>query len=87
MNFAIKQFYETLIQLINNCGLPIGTAYFILKDLTNELEQGYKQAAEAEINQKPEEHTQAVEVPETPLQEELKEEKEDGSSNTVTENL
>ena len=85
MNFAIKQFYEALIQLINNCGLPIGTAYFILKDLTNELEQGYEQAAKAETEQGSEQHTKEIEIQQP--QEVLKEEKENGSSNTVTENL
>lgn len=85
MNFAIKQFYEALIQLINNCGLPIGTAYFILKDLTKELEQGYEQAAKAEAEQEPEQHTKKIEIQQP--QEDLKEEKVDGSSNTVTENL
>lgn len=85
MNFAIKQFYEALIQLINNCGLPIGTAYFILKDLTNELEQGYEQAAKAETEQGSQQHTKKIEIQQP--QEELKEEKENGSSNTVTENL
>lgn len=85
MNFAIKQFYEALIQLINNCGLPIGTAYFILKDLTKELEQGYEQAAKAEAEQEPEQHTKKIEIQQP--QENLKEEEENGSSNTVTENL
>lgn len=84
MNFAIKQFYEALIQLINNCGLPVGTAYFILKDLTNELEHGYEQAAKAETEQEPEQHTKKVEIQQP--QKNLEEEKEDGS-NTVTENL
>lgn len=85
MNFAIKQFYEALIQLINNCGLPIGTAYFILKDLTKELEQGYEQAAKAETEQEPQQHTKKIEIQQP--QENLKEEEENGSSNTVTENL
>ena len=52
MNNNIKQFYEALVQLINSCNLPIGTAYFILKDLTRELQQGYEQAAFAESKQK-----------------------------------
>lgn len=85
MNFAIKQFYEALIQLINNCGLPIGTAYFILKDLTKELEQGYEQAAKAETEQEPQQHTKKIEIQQP--QENLKEEEENGSSDTVTENL
>lgn len=78
MNSNIKQFYDALVQLINNCGLPVGTAYFILKDLTNELQRGYEQAAADESNQTPKTHTKTIEVQE--------EEKEDGS-NTVTENL
>lgn len=82
MNSNIKQFYDALVQLINNCGLPVGTAYFILKDLTNELQRGYEQAAADESNQTPKTHAKTIEV--TPQVQE--EEKEDGS-NTVTENL
>lgn len=100
MNNNIKQFYEALVQLINSCNLPIGTAYFILKDLTHELQQGYEQAAFAESKQKEQDHTQIIKVPQPQEGETLvvpkrdikeekeeKEEKEDGSSNTVTENL
>lgn len=44
MNYQMEVFHEQLIQLINKSGLPIGTAYFIVKDCLNELEMGYRKA-------------------------------------------
>lgn len=98
MNNNIKKFYEALVQLINNCGLPIGTAYFVLKDLLNELQRGYEQAAEIESKEKSQQQTQTVEVSPQIQDEqnitvpagnitEVKEIDDNGQANTVTENL
>lgn len=37
MNLEAENFHNEIIKLINNSGLPIGLAYYILKDCLNEL--------------------------------------------------
>lgn len=44
MNFEMEIFHEQLIEIINKSGLPIGAAYYIVKDVLNELEIGYRKA-------------------------------------------
>ena len=43
-NYMIEDFHQKLIGLINNSGLTVGTAYFILKDVLNSLEKLYIQS-------------------------------------------
>ena len=38
-NFQIHSFYKNLCDLINNSGLPVATAFFIIKDVLNDLEK------------------------------------------------
>jgi len=45
-NIAIKDFYDKMLYLINNCGLPVGAAYFVIKDLLNEVEKAYYYSVE-----------------------------------------
>ena len=66
MNYQMEVFHEQLIQLINKSGLPIGTAYYIVKDCLNELEMGYRKAIFNEKNSPPEETTEEI-----PLSQEL----------------
>ena len=44
MNYQMEVFHQQLIDLLNNSGLPIGSAYYIMKDCLHELEVGYQQA-------------------------------------------
>ena len=41
MNF--EGFRQDLIAIVNNCGLPLGGAYYVLKDVLRELEAVYAQ--------------------------------------------
>ena len=45
MNF--EGFRQDLIAIINNCGLPLGGAYYVLKDVLRELEALYAQEISA----------------------------------------
>ncbi len=79
-NATIKYFHQQLMNLINNCGLPVGTAYFIVKDTLNELEKmyleyAYKESRKDNIT----EETQIFNVPEPQLS---KEEMENEGTNT-----
>lgn len=46
---------QQLIYTIQNSGLDIGAAFFILKDVFNEVEALYKNIIESELNEKKEE--------------------------------
>ncbi len=67
MNYQMEVFHEQLIQIVNKSGLPIGTAYYIVKDVLNELEVGYRKAIFNEKNSSTE--TATEEVPLTVKQE------------------
>lgn len=41
INFALEQFKQNLLNIINNCNLPIGVAYLIVKDIYISLEREY----------------------------------------------
>jgi hypothetical protein len=69
MNYQMEIFHEQLIQLINKSGLPIGTAYYIVKDALNELEVGYRKAIYNESNSSSETTTEEI-----PLSEETDDE-------------
>ena len=62
-NFYINRFYKKILEIINTSELPVGTAYFILKDILNELEKIYYQALENDKNAKEELKIQRVEIP------------------------
>ena len=42
-----EKFRQDLIDIINDCGLPVGGAYYVVKDVLRELEKVYI----AEMNQ------------------------------------
>lgn len=41
INLALERFKQDLIGVINNCNLPIGVAYLIVKDAYTSLEKEY----------------------------------------------
>lgn len=43
-NYLINKFYKELIEVINHSSLPVGTAYFVLKDVLNEIQSLYNKA-------------------------------------------
>ena len=62
MNYQMEVFHQTMIDTINKSGLPIGTAYFIVKDCLNELEVGYRKAIFEERNSSPETVTEEIDT-------------------------
>lgn len=48
MNYQIYNTYNQIRNDLEQSHLPIGTAYYILKDLLNDLEQGFRQAVAEE---------------------------------------
>lgn len=50
INYALEQFRQNLFNIINNCNLPIGAAYFIVKDVYITLEKEYFKILEKEKN-------------------------------------
>lgn len=48
INYNMLQFHDQLMDLINNCQLPIGTAYYVCKDVFGELERAFQQCVKAE---------------------------------------
>ncbi len=43
INYNTKLLYDNIFDSINNSGLPIATAYFVVKDLFRDLEIAYQQ--------------------------------------------
>lgn len=79
-NLSIKYFHQQLIALINNSGLPVGTVYFIIKDILNELEKTYLNCAYRESQEdNTKEETQTIKISEFELNQE---EKENEGTNT-----
>ena len=72
-NYMIEDFHQKLIGLINNSGLTVGTAYFILKDTLNSLEKLYIQSIQEDkenINSIIETHEIGKDAPESSVEEE-----------------
>ena len=44
MGLQTEKFKNDLIALVNNCGLDITTAYYVLKDVLNITEKEYNKA-------------------------------------------
>ena len=61
-NLAIQKFYKDIINLVNACGLPVGTAYFVVKDILHDLEQAYLTVLKEEINESDQEVTEEIEL-------------------------
>lgn len=48
MNLEIENLRNSLINLLNTCNLPVGTAVYVMKDVYNLLIEQYKQILEEE---------------------------------------
>lgn len=48
MNYNMIQLHDQLTELINNCQLPVGAAYYICKDVFSELERAFQQCIKSE---------------------------------------
>lgn len=46
---SIEQFKNNLFKTINECGLSIGAAFFVMKDVYNVLAQSYQEALKSEL--------------------------------------
>lgn len=52
MNGLMKKFEQDLYSLINNCGLQVGEAYYILKCSLLDLEKIYEECVQDDLNGK-----------------------------------
>lgn len=63
MNYEIEQFHKQLVQLINNCGIPVGAAVYVMKDCYNELLRAYNDVLQEEVQEiEAGTHTQEEEI-------------------------
>lgn len=70
---SIEQFKNNLLQTINECGLSIGAAFFVMKDVYNMLAQSYQETLRSELNRMKEgtqEKEETLLIPINPPQEE-----------------
>lgn len=58
MNYNMVQLHDQLTDLINNCHLPVGAAYYICKDVFGELERAFQQCIKSEAETPASEPTQ-----------------------------
>ena len=64
MNLQIEVFHEQLIKLINECGLPIGAAYYVVKDCLNDLSVVYNKVILEENQESAEDVVEEIPVAE-----------------------
>ena len=72
-NLTIEAFHHNLLNLINNCGLPVGTAYYVLKDVYKDIENLYNRALAEEQANPPKNETKSFDINLANLDEEQKE--------------
>lgn len=58
----MEKFRNNLVQVINNAKLPIGEAYYVLKDVFRDVQDAYKEALEAVEAQEREEQMAAMQA-------------------------
>lgn len=58
----MEKFRNNLVQVINNAKLPIGEAYYVLKDVFRDVQDAYKEALEAIETQEKEEQMVAMQA-------------------------
>lgn len=58
----MEKFRNNLVQVINNAKLPIGEAYYVLKDVFRDVQDAYKEALEAIEAQEKEEQIAAMQA-------------------------
>jgi hypothetical protein len=71
MNKNIDDVYKSIIDLLNQSGLPIGVGVLILKDIYNDLNNLYKQAILEEGNTAVQEEEQKVDLESLPTEGEI----------------
>ena len=49
-NLKIQETYETIINILVNSNLQVGTLYFMLKDILRDIEDAYNMGVEEELN-------------------------------------
>ena len=64
-NYNIEKFRQDLIEVLNNSNILIGSAYYVLKDILNQLEKEYYQAIKTEQKEgtQPKQAVQEVLIP------------------------
>lgn len=60
INSKINQVTSAITQILNNSGLPVGVGYLIVKDILNQLNEGYQYAITQEQNTVPQEHSDVI---------------------------
>lgn len=80
MNLEIEQLRRAIIGLVNNSGLPIGVAYYVLKDSLADLKTAYDNTVQYEINQQREAQEKQDKSDTTPDPTEDNEKEGDGES-------
>ena len=58
----MEKFRNNLVQVINDAKLPIGEAYYVLKDVFRDVQDAYKEALEAIEVQEKEEQMAAMQA-------------------------
>ena len=58
----MEKFRNNLVQVINDAKLPIGEAYYVLKDVFRDVQDAYKEALEAIEAQEKEEQMAAMQA-------------------------
>lgn len=48
INYSIEKLRKEIYDVINNCQLPIGTVYFVFKDIFGDVSQAYQAAVKQE---------------------------------------
>lgn len=71
MNKNIDDVYKSIIDLLNQSGLPVGVGVLILKDIYNDLNNLYKQAILEESNTVAQEEEQKVDLESLPTEGEV----------------
>lgn len=71
MNKNIDDVYKSIIDLLNQSGLPVGVGVLILKDIYNDLNNLYKRAILEESNTVTQEEEQKVDLESLPTEGEV----------------
>lgn len=51
INYSIENLRQDIYNIINNCNLPIGTVYFVFKDIFGDVAQAYQTAVKQEMQE------------------------------------
>jgi hypothetical protein len=51
INYSIENLRQDIYNIINSCNLPIGTVYFVFKDIFGDVAQAYQTAVKQEMQE------------------------------------